>query len=109
LVRAFFYGSVLAFLCFRHGFFPLHAAAVLLEQGAVAFSGPSGAGKSTLASALALRGHILLSDDLCILDVSESSRPMLWPAFPRVRLREDAIASFGLGEATMYTRSASAE
>lgn len=97
LVRGFLYGSVLAMLCYKHGFLPLHGASVLLDGAAVILSGPSGAGKSTLAAALTQRGHPLLSDDVCAIDLRDRARPLLWPAFPRVKLLPDAIEALQLG------------
>jgi len=105
LLRAYLFGSVLAILCYRRGLFPLHGSCVLLDDEAVIFSGASGAGKSTLATALARRGHPLLCDDVCAIDLSNPRRPMLWPAFPRVKLLPDAIDCFQLGEAVIYSQS----
>jgi hypothetical protein len=76
---------------------------------ALIFSGPSGAGKSTLATALARRGHTLLCDDVSALDFTNPAHPLLWPAFPRVKLLADAIAAFELDPATTYTRAARGE
>jgi hypothetical protein len=106
LLRGYLFGSVLAILCYRHGLFPLHGSCVLLDGEAVAFSGPSGAGKSTLATALARRGHPLLCDDVCAIDLSNPKRPMLRPAFPRVKLLPDAIDRFQLGAAATYSQAA---
>ncbi|PSH02818.1 MAG: hypothetical protein CXZ00_15460 [Acidobacteria bacterium] len=107
LVRNFLYGSVLAVLCYKRGLFPLHGASVLLNGSAVILSGPSGSGKSTLATALARRGHPLLCDDVCAIDTKVPGRPLLWPAFPRVKLLADAISNFELGAAMTYSRAAS--
>jgi len=107
MVRAYLYGSVLAALCYKRGLLPLHGASVLLNQSAIILSGSSGVGKSTLATALARRGHPLLCDDVCAMDMNPCGVPLLWPAFPRVKLRPDVIASFQLGAAVSYTRAAS--
>lgn len=106
LLRSYLFGSVLAILCYRRRLFPLHGSCVLLDGEAVVFSGVSGAGKSTLATALALRGHPLLCDDVCAIDLSNPRRPMLRPAFPRVKLLPDAIDRFQMGEAVTYSRAA---
>jgi ABC-type cobalamin/Fe3+-siderophores transport system ATPase subunit len=105
VVRAHLYGSVLAILCYRRGLLPLHGASVRIGGRAAVLSGPSGVGKSTLATALARRGHVLLSDDVSPADLSDPERPMLWPAFPRVKLLDDAIATFQLDGATAYTQA----
>ena len=44
--------------------FALHASAVVLEEGAVAFCGPHGAGKSTVAASFGLRGRKVITDDV---------------------------------------------
>jgi hypothetical protein len=106
LLRAHLFGSVLAILCYRRGLFPLHGSCVLLGGEAVVFSGASGTGKSTLATALARRGHSLLCDDICAIDLSNSRQPMLRPAFPRVKLLPDAIEWFQMGEAVTYSQAA---
>lgn len=106
LLRAYLFGSVLAILCYRRGLFPLHGSCVLMDSEAVIFSGASGAGKSTLATALALRGHPLLCDDVCAIDLGNPRRPMLRPAFPRVKLLADTIDRFQMGEAVTYSRAA---
>jgi hypothetical protein len=106
LLRSHLFGSVLAILCYRRGLFPLHGSCVLLDGEAVVFSGASGAGKSTLATALARRGHPLLCDDVCAIDLSNPRRPMLRPAFPRVKLLPDAIERFQLGAAATYSQAA---
>jgi hypothetical protein len=106
LLHAYLFGSVLAILCYRRGLFPLHGSCVLLDSEAVVFSGASGAGKSTLATALARRGHPLLCDDVCAIDLSNPRRPMLRPAFPRVKLLPDAIDCFQLAKAVTYSQAA---
>jgi len=102
-VRAYLYGSVLALLCYKRGLFPLHGSSVLLNDAAIILSGPSGFGKSTLAAALARRGHPLLCDDVCAIDMKTSGQPLLRPAFPRVKLLPDVIAKVQLEAAVTYT------
>lgn len=106
LVRAHLYGSVLAILCFRRGLLPLHASCVRLGQSAVLLCGESGAGKSTLAAALARAGHAFLCDDVSAIDVSDPARPVVRPAFPRVKLLGDAMELFALRPATMQSKAA---
>lgn len=45
-----------------------HAAAVVLGGKAWLFLGPPHAGKSTLAASLHARGHVVMADDLAVLD-----------------------------------------
>jgi hypothetical protein len=109
LVRNFLYGSVLAVLCYRWGWLPVHGSSVRIGDAALIFSGPSGAGKSTMAMAMVRRGHALVSDDVCAIDFSSSTGPRLWPAISRVKLLGDAIDCFQLGAASVYTRAAMGE
>lgn len=95
-VRIFFFGTILGLLCHRRGLFPLHASCVSIDGRAVAISGMSGAGKSTLAAALTRRGHTLLSDDVCVIDLSAAGGPVVLPAFPRVKLWEDSLQAMGM-------------
>lgn len=68
-VSAFLLGSVFGALCHQNALLPLHASAVESSPGRVtAFLGESGAGKSTLAACLQHRGHIILADDICLLE-----------------------------------------
>lgn len=106
LVRAHLYGSVLAILCFRRGLLPLHASCVRLGDVAVLFCGESGAGKSTLAAALARAGHAFLCDDVSAVDLSDPARPVVRPAFPRVKLLGDAMELFALEPAAMQSNAA---
>jgi hypothetical protein len=48
----------------------LHASAVELQRGAIAFCGASGAGKSTMASALSERGRAPIADDALLFETS---------------------------------------
>ncbi len=95
-IRLFLLGSVLGFLCHKRGLFPLHASCLAVDDGAVAFSGPSGAGKSTTAIHFARRGHGLLTDDICAIDVAPSGEPGVLPAFARTKLWQDSLESADL-------------
>lgn len=53
-----------------HGYEPLHAGGVVLDDRAVLVMGASGAGKSSLALHLAARGGAFLTDDVAALEPS---------------------------------------
>lgn len=100
-VRLFLLGSALGILCHQRGLLPLHANAIVIDGGAVAFAGPSGAGKSTLAAQFQRLGHEILCDDVCVLSFDEASRPFAWPGLPRLKLWGEAAAAFGHDKATL--------
>ncbi len=82
-------GPIIATVLLQRRRLVLHASAVVLERGGVLIVGEKGWGKSTLAAALHARGHAFLADDVVALN--GGSRPMVLPAFPRLKLWPDAI------------------
>jgi hypothetical protein len=95
-IRNFILGPVLGLLAHQRGLVPLQAAAVCIDGIAVAFAGPSRSGKSTVAAALARRGHAVLSDDICVVDIIRGV-PVVLPSSSHVRLWQDACAALNLG------------
>jgi hypothetical protein len=94
-VRAYLLGSVFGTLCHQRGITPLHASAIDVADGCVAFVGASGAGKSTSVAALARRGHEIIADDECFLQLGTNGDVLAWPGISRIRLWEDARAALG--------------
>jgi hypothetical protein len=72
----------------------LHASAVAVEAGAVAFCAESGTGKSTLAYSLARRGHSLCADDAVAVECGRRG-PEVIPLPFALRLRPASAAYFG--------------
>ena len=86
-------GPVLSYWLERTGIPTLHASAVRLGSGAVAFLGGHGGGKSSLAAAMMLTGSLLLTDD--ILPVEESGGTFLArPGYPQMRMEPDLAFRF---------------
>jgi hypothetical protein len=94
-VRAYLLGTAFGMLCHQRGITPLHASAIVLDEGCVAFIGASGAGKSTLAAALALRGYEIISDDVCFLQLDAKGNVQVQPGIERLRLWADALYALG--------------
>ena len=94
-VRAYLLGAVFGALCHQRGIAPLHASAIDVANGCVAFVGASGAGKSTLAAALGRRGHESISDDECFLQLNTSGDVLAWPGISRIWLWGDARTALG--------------
>jgi len=65
------YGRVAA----STGFLTLHASAVAINGGVVAFIGRKGQGKSTMAATL--MGGDMMADDMIALDLDETGCPMV--------------------------------
>ncbi len=93
--------QVLPLVLTLHGRHALHATAVLTPIGVCAFTGPTGTGKSTLAASFQLAGVPVISDDCLLLDPSQN-RIMACPAYPGVRLWDDALQALcPAGHATL--------
>ena len=82
---------ILGFLLHHRDYLTLHASAVELDGGAVAFIGPKGMGKSTTASAFYERGHRILSDDMIACRPRLEEVPRTDPGFPWMKLGDEAL------------------
>lgn len=71
----------------------IHATAVMVRGGAIAFLGPPGAGKSTLAASFLLAGYRALGDDCLVLEERRGIRAV--PAYPGFRLWNDSAQALG--------------
>jgi len=89
LARRLFLSLVIAFVLSRRGYHNLHASAVRIGTGAVAFLAPAGGGKSSLAAHLVCVGHALLTDDVLPIVVGQGSARVL-PGPPQLRLNDDS-------------------
>ena len=89
-------GLVLALWLERRGTPALHASAVVVEGGAVAFLGAKRSGKTSAATAMVAAGHPLLADDLLAL-VGSTAGIKAQPGYPMLRLWPDQAQHF-LGE-----------
>jgi len=94
-VRDYLLGAVFGALCHQRGITPLHASAIDVADGCVAFVGDSGAGKSTLVASFARRGHEIITDDVCFLQLGAHGEVQVWPGISRIRLWKDATAALG--------------
>ncbi len=84
-VRAYLLGSAMGALLHQRGMLPLHASAVQVGTRAVAFIAPAGSGKSTLAMHLQHRGHRVICDDICAVEVGDGTA-RLWPGLRNLKL-----------------------
>ena len=96
-LATFLIGPVLVALLQMRGMATLRAAAVEGGCGAVLLLGASGSGKSVLARALLARGHGLLADNVTALMPATDGRPVVLPAYPRMKLWADSVPERGRG------------
>ena len=85
--------QVIPLVLSQRGKVVLHAGAVVLPQGAVAFMGRSGLGKSTLTATLAQRGYPMLTDDGLLLE-ERGGRLLVIPSYPGLRLWPEMAEMF---------------
>lgn len=78
-------GPVMGFVLLLRGLVCLHASAIVVDGGAIAFVGPAGSGKSTTAAAFSTRGFGVLAEDVVTLD-DRADRFFVRPAYPCIRL-----------------------
>jgi hypothetical protein len=95
LIRLYLLGPVLGLLLHQRGLFVLHASAVALDGGVVAFLGHSGRGKSTTAAVLYARGGAVVADDAMAVDLAADGGPAALPGFPQLKLLPDAVTALG--------------
>jgi hypothetical protein len=99
-IRAYLLSPIFSTLCHQAGMYSLHASAVRVGAGVVAFLGDSGAGKSTLAAGLAQRGYAIVADDICLLDArpnaaANSGPTLVIPIAPALKLWRSALEQLG--------------
>ena len=78
-------GPILGYVLRLRGEVVLHASAVVIDNGVVAFVGPSHSGKSTLTAAFAHAGFPAFSDDQVAVGDKEGVL-IAQPGYPRLRL-----------------------
>ena len=81
-------GQGLASILHQRGVLTLHASAVAVGGGAVAFLGDQGAGKSTAAAALVGRGGRLVTDDVLPVRGLDAGTPSVAGGYPFLKVTE---------------------
>lgn len=72
----------------------LHASAVEIDGGVVAFVGYKGAGKSTTAASMFGHGYRLVTDDLLVLKIDKVRATVeAFPGIPQLRLWPEAVVA----------------
>jgi hypothetical protein len=89
-LRALILGPAMGILLHQRGRLVLHASAVHINDGAVAFMGHNGAGKSTTTFSFMNNGHPLISDDILSIDF-RNGLPVVHPGSPRIKLWPESL------------------
>lgn len=84
--------QVIPLLLNQRGKFVLHAGAVVLPGGAIAFLGASGFGKSTLTASFSQQGFPMLTDE-CVLLEEKNGEMLVIPSYPGLRLWPENVAA----------------
>lgn len=92
IVKLLVAGSGLGVLLHQRKRVTLHASAVAIGDGAVAFVGEKGMGKSTTATAFMKEGYPVLTDDVLAIDTS-TAFPQVTPGGRHFKLWPDAAAA----------------
>jgi energy-coupling factor transporter ATP-binding protein EcfA2 len=105
VVRLFCLSNVFAAILFQRKIFPLHAAAIKIEDHLVLICGHSGAGKSTLLASLLSKGHKIFSDDVCVPFIASSGKVYIHSSYPMKKFWKDTLSQFShLGEPNIQLR-----
>ena len=94
-LRLFILGAAMGTRLHQRGYLVLHARAVAIENSAVVFTADKGRGKSTMAATLHNRGHSLIADDVVAIDFRDDKSPIVYPAFPQLKLWPEAVTYLG--------------
>ncbi|ELS02187.1 hypothetical protein Xen7305DRAFT_00019000 [Xenococcus sp. PCC 7305] len=95
LLSLYILSEALGLILYQRGFFLLHASAVQIANQVIVFAGVPGAGKSTTATAFAKAGYKVLSDDMVAISLAETGKPMVYPAFPQLKIWPSAARGLG--------------
>jgi hypothetical protein len=94
ILRLCILGPALGVLLHQRRQLVLHASAVAVDGGAVAFLGEAGWGKSTMAAAMYARGHGIVADDVTAVRANKAN-PIVHPGFPQLKLWPEAATAVG--------------
>jgi hypothetical protein len=94
VIRFYLVGTIMAILLYQRGLLVLHASAVEMQGGAVAFLGVSGAGKSSTIATLLTQGYRMIADDVVAVDW-EKANPVVFPGFPQIKLSAEMSTALG--------------
>jgi hypothetical protein len=88
-------GPFIAIIMHQRGRLVLHASAVEIDGGVIAFIADSGVGKSTTAAAFMAAGYPVVSDDLLPVSLDVEGAPRVHAGSPQIKLWPEAIEAIG--------------
>ena len=88
-------GQGLAAALHQRGVLTLHASAVALDGGAVAFLGDQGTGKSTLSAAIVQGGGAFVTDDVLPIRRLDTGSPRVYAGCPFLKVTEATARALG--------------
>ncbi len=94
LVRLFCLSNVFAAILNQRKIFPLHAAAIKIEDHLVLICGHSGVGKSTLVASLLSKGYKIFADDVCVPFISPDGKVYMQSSYPMMKFWKDTLNLF---------------
>lgn len=100
------HGPMAATLLHKRGRLVMHAGALMVDNRAILIAGDKGAGKSTTIASLVERGVPLVCDDVVGIDMDEPRSPIVIPAFPQIKLCDDAAQRIFIPGATIQPKPA---
>ena len=95
-VEIYLFGPAWATLCHQRRILPLHASAVVVGRGIIAFAGQSGTGKSSVAASMSSLDYKLVADDMLPISFDQNLVPGAWPYLRRLKLKSDVIGELEL-------------
>ncbi len=101
LISLFTLSEAIGLILFQKGYFLLHGSAVRIGNKGVVFLGEPGAGKSTTIAACAQKGYTVISDDMVCIQVNETGNLLLVPAFPQIKIWQNAVDGLQLHRVNM--------
>lgn len=100
LIRFYLVGTIMGIVLYQRNFLVLHASAVNINGGAVAFLGVSGEGKSSTAATFVTHGYNIITDDVAPIDLTSNSL-IMHPGFPQVKIGEKIAQALGYDYETL--------
>lgn len=86
-LRLFVHGHCFSSLLIQRNLFVLQGTTILIHGKAILFLADVGVGKSTFTATCLNRGHLLIADDLCAMDLQGN----ILPGQPHIHLWPDAL------------------